>query len=150
MGRGITTFCFALVAVRRGDRLLLVHEAKHGQRWWLPAGAVEPGESFEEAAVRETLEEAGVRVRLDGIVRVERSIVDGGARERVIFTATPLDDAPPKSRPDEHSLEARWCTVEEIGRLPLRGEEPLQLARYLAKGGAIHPLSVLTPEAAPL
>ncbi len=132
--------------MRQGDRLLVVHEAKHGQLWWLPAGAVEPGETFEEAALRETLEEAGLRVRLDGLVRIERSIVDGGARERVIFTATPLDASPPKSVADEHSLEARWCTMEELERLPLRGEEPLELVRYFARGGPIFPLSVLMRE----
>ncbi|MER2561537.1 MAG: NUDIX hydrolase, partial [Myxococcaceae bacterium] len=114
--------------MRQGERLLVVHEAKHGQQWWLPAGAVEPGETFEEAALRETLEESGLRVRLDGIVRLERSVIDGGARERVIFTAVPLDASPPKSVADEHSLEARWCTLDELERLPLRGEEPLELA----------------------
>lgn len=132
--------------MRQGERLLVVHEAKHGQQWWLPAGAVEPGETFEEAALRETFEETGLRVRLDGIVRFERSVIDGGARERVIFTAVPLDATPPKSVADEHSLEARWCTLSELERLPLRGEEPLELARYFARGGPIYPLSVLMRE----
>lgn len=85
-------------------------------------------------------------MRLDGLVRIERAVVEGGARERVIFTATPLDASPPKSVPDEHSLEARWCTLEELERLPLRGEEPLELARYFARGGPIFPLSVLMRE----
>ncbi len=57
------TWCFALMVVRLEDRFLVVHEAKHGQRWYLPAGRVEPGETFAEAAARETLEEAGVVVR---------------------------------------------------------------------------------------
>ena len=40
------TWFFALVVVRRGDRFLLVHERKHGQTWYLPAGRVEPGETL--------------------------------------------------------------------------------------------------------
>lgn len=149
MGAAVETWCFVLVGVRSGRRLLLVREAKHGQGWWLPAGRVEPGETFAEAALRETLEEAGVRVRLDGVVRIERSLVSGGARERVVFTAVQRDDAPPKQHADEHSLEARWFTPEQIAELALRGPEPLALARYLEAGGQVFPLSLLTTEDAP-
>ena len=39
--------------------------------WWLPGGRVDPGESFEKAALRETLEEAGIHVNLKGVLRVE-------------------------------------------------------------------------------
>ena len=64
----IPTWCFALVVVRKGDHFLLVQESKYGQPWYLPAGRVEEGESFADAAVRETLEEAGIPVRVTGII----------------------------------------------------------------------------------
>jgi 8-oxo-dGTP pyrophosphatase MutT (NUDIX family) len=35
-------------------------------RWFLPGGAIERGESPEEAAVREALEETGYRVAIEG------------------------------------------------------------------------------------
>ena len=54
---GIETHCFVLVVVRRADRFLLVQERKYDQRWYLPAGRVEPNETFFQAAARETLEE---------------------------------------------------------------------------------------------
>jgi len=60
----IPTWFFALVVVRQGDRFLLVHEAKHGQGWCVPAGRVEPGETLFDAALRETSEETGVPVVL--------------------------------------------------------------------------------------
>lgn len=45
----------------RGDRCLLGRQARFGQGMWsCLAGFVEPGESMEEAARRETLEEAGI------------------------------------------------------------------------------------------
>lgn len=57
----IPTYFFALVVVRRGGRFLVVHEAKHGQRWYPPAGRVEPGEPLFDGARREVLEETGSR-----------------------------------------------------------------------------------------
>jgi 8-oxo-dGTP pyrophosphatase MutT (NUDIX family) len=149
MARGITTWTFVLVLVRRRDQVLLIREAKGDQRWWLPAGGVEVGETLEEAALRETLEEAGLRVSLDGVLRVERSVVDGGARLRVWFTASPVDESPPKQLADRHSLEARWVTLEEIEVLDLRGPEPLEAARFVAAGAAAAPLSILTAEGVP-
>ena len=145
----IPTWCFALVVVRRDDRFLLVHERQHGQLWYLPAGRVEPGESFISAAERETLEESGVRVQLDGIVRVEHSPRGTNARLRIIFTAHPIGDPTPKSEPDEESLEATWVTVDGLGDYPLRGDEVAEIFRYVAGGGIVHPLTLLQPEGTP-
>ena len=56
------------VAVRSWDgRLLLVRRIDSGC-WELPAGRVDVGESAEAAAVRETLEEAGVKVVVTGLI----------------------------------------------------------------------------------
>lgn len=145
----IPTWCFALVVARKGDRFLLVHEQKHGQGWYLPAGRVEPGERFADAAVRETREEAGIEVVLDGVLRIEHSPAPDGARMRVFFVAHPKDDRPPKQIPDEHSLEARWVTLAEIDRLPLRGAEVRAVCRHVAAGGPVAPLQLLCAEAAP-
>src|SRR6476646_214076 len=134
------TWCFGLVVVRRGDRFLRVHERKHGQLWYLPAGRVEPGETFAEAAIRETREESGIAIALDGIVRIEHDPRLGGARMREIFTAHPINDRAPKSEPDDDSLGARWVTLAELAALPLRGEEVRDLFEYGDRGGTIYPL----------
>jgi 8-oxo-dGTP diphosphatase len=53
----------AAVVVQDG-RLLLIHRrvSEGSLSWQLPAGGVEPGETFAEAAVRETAEETGLVV----------------------------------------------------------------------------------------
>ncbi|MCC7335245.1 MAG: NUDIX domain-containing protein [Pirellulaceae bacterium] len=145
----IKTWCFAVVVVRKNDKYLVVQETKHDQLWYVPAGRVEPSESFEEAAVRETLEEAGIPVRLSGILRIEHSPKSKGARLRVVFVAEPLDDSLPKQTPDEESLQARWVAVEDLANLPLRGIEVRQLFEYVSEGGFIYPLSLLQREGNP-
>ena len=52
-------FLAVSVAVFRGERVLLAQRADHG-RWSLPGGLVEAGESLDEAALRELVEETGV------------------------------------------------------------------------------------------
>jgi 8-oxo-dGTP pyrophosphatase MutT (NUDIX family) len=54
------------VRVQPGGRLhvLLVQSRKQPDKWIFPAGGVEPGERLEDAAARETREEAGVVGRL--------------------------------------------------------------------------------------
>lgn len=145
----IPTWFFAVVVVRRGDRFLLVHERKHGQLWYLPAGRVEANETFVAAAERETLEESGIPVRLDGVIRIEHTAAGGAARVRVIFAAHPVDDTPPKSAPDDESLGAAWVGLDELDGYPLRGDEVRELMQYLSAGGAVYPLSLIQAEGMP-
>ena len=151
MGREpIPTWYFALVIARRNDEFLLVHERKHGQRWYLPAGRVEPGETLTDGAVRETREEAGIIVRTTGIYRIEHTPSHRGTRVRVIFGAEPIDDTPPKSEPDDESLEAGWFDLDRVRELPLRGPEVLRMFEEVVAGAPLHPISLLAPEGTPL
>ncbi len=134
---------YALVLVRRGETFLLVEEKDHGVGWYLPAGRVEPGESLTDAALREVREEAGLDVRLEGVYRVEHTALrEGGARVRVLFAASPIDDREPKSEPDEHTLRAGWFTAAGASVLPLRAVEVVDLLE-LALTEKPAPLTVL-------
>ena len=142
----ISTWFYSLVVVRDGDRFLAVREAKHGQGWYLPAGRAEPGESLADAARRETLEETGVPVILEGLLKLQHTPTADSARVRGIFLARPADNRPPRNTPDEHSLEARWVTLAELARLPLRGPEVLAIFRWVADGAPVYPLDLIGTE----
>lgn len=143
----IPTWFFALVLVRdKNGRYLLVHEAKHGQLWFLPAGRVEPGETFAEAAVRETLEEAGVPVTLTGLVRIEHAPQPTTTRVRITYLAEAEQDVAPKSVPDEESLGAAWVAPGELSQYPLRSDIVRELIEYVENGGAIYPVDLITWE----
>lgn len=142
----IPTWYFAMAVVRLGHRFLLCQERKYGSTWSLPGGRVEPGETLYEACLREVLEETGVPVHLDGVLRVEHTPSASGARVRVVFLASPRDDTAPKTIADEESLQARWLTLDEIAALPLRGSDLRALLESVADGRAVYPLELLGRE----
>lgn len=144
MGLPIPAHLFSVVVVRDGDRFLLVEERDGA--WYLPAGRVEPGETFVEAAVRETLEESAMPIALEGVLRVEQGVTSGGVRMRVIFLARPAERVPPKSRADEHSRSAAWFTIDAIDPSMLRASEVLEVITYVARGGRVLPLDALVSE----
>src|SRR5216684_2915660 len=146
----IPTWFFAVVVVRRADRFLLVRERTHGQLWYLPAGRAEFGETLQAAACRETMEEAGVAITLTGVLRIEHSLIVGGARIRAIFIGEPADDRPPKSEADSESMGAEWVSIDELGNYPLRGPEAEALLRYVASGAPVYQLGLLASEWTPL
>lgn len=145
---------FALVVCRHpqtGKYLLCQEYSNRG--FWLPGGKVDGGEGLKTAALRETMEEAGMEVDLKGLLAVEYhpTGVDGDSyvvRMRVIFYAEPTAafmQRPPKCRPDFESVGASWCSAAEIcsDALRLRGGEPRHWVKYLEAGGTVHPLSIL-------
>jgi ADP-ribose pyrophosphatase YjhB (NUDIX family) len=144
----LPTWTFALVVVRLGSRFLMVQEKKYGATWTIPGGRVEPGEQLSVAAMREVREEAGVQVRLEGVLRVEHHPQGEGARMRVIYIASPIDDSEPKQLADAESLRAAYLTLPEIRLLPHRGHDLVPLLDSLERGRAIYPLDVIGSELA--
>src|SRR5215470_13641283 len=79
-------------------------------RWEFPGGKVEPGESEEEALVRECVEELGVAVAVGERVGDDVPLGHGWAILRV-YLATLLDGGEPQRL--EHA-ELRWLGVQAL------------------------------------
>jgi ADP-ribose pyrophosphatase YjhB (NUDIX family) len=94
-----------------GDQVLLCRRAiepRHGL-WTLPAGFMELGETVEDGALRETVEEAGANVELQGLLTV-LSVVRVG-QVHLFWRARMLD---PSLDPGSETLEARLFHEHEI------------------------------------
>jgi 8-oxo-dGTP diphosphatase len=132
------------VAVRApGDRLLLVRRCDSGA-WELPGGRVDVGESAVEAAVRETAEEAGVRVVVTGLVGLfsDPGLVirsrGGEVRQQfaVLFRARAVGGVPHADL--EETSEAAWVPVGDIAALPMEPSSRIWIAQALAPAAAPH------------
>src|SRR5215469_1021926 len=84
--------------VVRDDRLLMVLRERSGVvRWELPSGLLEAGESFEQAAIRETLEETGIHVEIGDLVCTIMMVLPSEAYRAInlYFLATTQNDREP-------------------------------------------------------
>ncbi len=101
----------------------------------MPAGSVEPGETIIVAAARETMEEAGIAIICEGILRIEHTPSQNGeSRVRVFVMARPADDTPPKSIPDSETLGARRLHSMTLGACHNAGASRLADLRALRRG----------------
>lgn len=93
------------------ERIVLVRRAiepGYG-KWVFPGGYVDRGEAVEAAAVREAKEEAGLDVRLDGLINIYS--YPGRPLVVIVFAATAMGG---ELCTDEECLEARLFTAAEI------------------------------------
>jgi len=128
------------VAVLAGvdGRILLArrnHEPGMGL-WTFPSGYVDAGEVVEEAAVRETLEETGLRVRLDRLMAVRSH--QGNPVVLVVFSGTISGGEP---APGPEATEVQFFPPDALPELAFPHDE--ELIRAWAAGHEV-PLSLHT------
>lgn len=110
--------------VEHDGKFLLIQRSDNGN-WSMPGGAQDPGESLTKTAVRETLEESGVHVRVTGLVGIftdPRHVVHYTSNDEVrqeftvIYRADYVRGDPTES---DESIRVGWFTAEELADLAM-------------------------------
>jgi 8-oxo-dGTP diphosphatase len=96
--------------IRRDGQVAIVHRPKYDD-WTFPKGKLDPGESFEEAALREVEEETGLVCEL-GEELPSTTYTDNRGRDKVVryWAMTPVAG---EFDPNDEVDELRWVTPDE-------------------------------------
>jgi 8-oxo-dGTP diphosphatase len=111
--------CAGGIVFDPAGRLLLIRRGRAPSRgtWSVPGGRCLPGESSEEACVREVVEETGIRVQVVRFAgRVERNGPDNVIYDIEDFVCRADADLP---RAGDDARDARWVTLTDLDELEL-------------------------------
>jgi len=117
----------------RNDRLLLLQKSggDRGERYALPGGAQDLGETLAQALNRECLEEIGTAVEILALMNVAdhfktRETDPPSTRHMVefLFRCNVPDDylAHNGSKPDKSQVDVVWASLAELAAMPLYPE----------------------------
>jgi 8-oxo-dGTP diphosphatase len=96
--------------VLRDGLVAVVHRPRYDD-WSLPKGKLDPGESFEEAALREVEEETGLRCRLVRELPAVKYDVRGRLKVVRYWAMEVVDETP--FVPDDEVDDVRWLEPQE-------------------------------------
>lgn len=123
--------------VTHEGRVLLIERTDNGN-WTMPGGAMDAGESLPACAVRETREESGLDVEVDGLVgtytdplhviHYDHGRPDDEVRQEftVVFRAHPLDPSQAPSTSDE-SRRVQWVALDDVDELAMDDSQRMRL-----------------------
>jgi 8-oxo-dGTP pyrophosphatase MutT (NUDIX family) len=118
-------------AVKDGAVLLI--RRSDNDNWSMPGGAQDPGESLTRTAIRETLEETGIKIRATGLVGIftdPRHVVHYTSNDEVrqeftvIYRAEYLDGDPAMS---DESTDVQWVPLDQLDDLPMDNSQRKRL-----------------------
>ena len=106
---------------QQADRLeVLICKSSGYHRWVLPKGLIDPGETYEQAAVREVVEETGVRARLIAPLGEPEQYVYSRSGTRVfkrVYYFLMTYESGDIADHDHEMEEVRWVTFDEADSL---------------------------------
>ncbi|MFD1030208.1 NUDIX hydrolase [Metaplanococcus flavidus] len=105
---------YALLFDENTNKILMVFN-KNGT-WSLPGGAVEVGETLQEATVREVKEETGYDIKVGNIAALNEAFID---KNQVYFITYhgQITKRPEEIPQEENIIKVEWLSLEDADRL---------------------------------
>ena len=101
----------------KGERQYLLIRNKRSAHWGFPKGHIEPGETKEETAIREVLEETGLHIEIiPGFVKSSEYIIQGKIEKSVSIYLGKTTETEYKIQ-EEEIEECGWYNFEEALRV---------------------------------
>jgi 8-oxo-dGTP diphosphatase len=118
--------------VIKDENVLLVSSKYQDEEFYLfPGGGMEFGETIEEAAVRETFEETGVKVKIKDLFHVNEYIYADDWNKRsvsIFFLAEVVEILEPTTDDKGKIKEIRWIKLSELDNYDVK---PKRIANML-------------------
>ena len=114
-----SVLCDLGVAARaiRNDKILLVKEARgrFQNKWGLPKGSVDEGETPEDAVIRELTEETGIHGSIIGLSAVRSTI---SSEKPAVFLCYDVNvNGGELSHSSDEIMDLKWATLAELSTL---------------------------------
>jgi 8-oxo-dGTP pyrophosphatase MutT (NUDIX family) len=105
-----------IVHRRRPDgtvEVLVIHRPEY-EDWTLPKGKLDPGETAEQAAVREVEEETGIKASLGAHAGSTEYYDRHGRSKRVDYWLMDPEEVPDEFTPNSEVDEIRWLPIDAV------------------------------------
>ncbi|MGA9347433.1 MAG: NUDIX hydrolase, partial [Anaerolineae bacterium] len=111
-----------------GQSLLMVLQGRSDEEssWAVPGGSIEPGETPEQAAIREVKEETGLDIRIVRPYAVVRGVNDYGSYRVHYFQADVVGGEAKAGDPDGLIHRVAWVPADRLPNLRLSHDDQRQ------------------------
>ncbi|MFI0350384.1 NUDIX hydrolase [Actinomadura sp. 9N407] len=125
-----------VVVTNDNGEILLIRRTDN-DNWAVPGGAIDLGESVNQAAVRETCEETGIECEITGIVGIysdPKHLIHYTSNDEVrqefsiVLTGRPTGGEP---TPSDESREVHWKPPADVESLQMDRSMRLRISHYL-------------------
>jgi 8-oxo-dGTP diphosphatase len=107
---------YALIQSKDKGQILMVKNK--GEGWSLPGGAVEPGETLEQAIIREVEEETGLTIRVECVVAVNEAFFKEKGHHALFITFNgTIIEGNCEIRYEEEIEEIKWIDFQTANNL---------------------------------
>jgi 8-oxo-dGTP diphosphatase len=119
--------------VIQDERVLLVSSKYKDEEFYLfPGGGMEFGETIKEAAVRETFEETGVKVKIKDLFHVNEYIYSEDWNKRSVsmfFIAEVVEILEPTTDDEGKIKEVRWIKLSELDNYDIKPKRIVEMIK---------------------